>query len=232
MRGTLHYVFHECKKKIQGAIASDYRALYELDMMTVGKRIAWFRERAGLKQLALAVACEPPLTQGAISHLETGKRPGRWDTLSRVAAALKLTIDDLFRPPPIPVIALAEAGVDGYHLDSYPPGGGFDYLERPLDVDHESAYAIEVKGDSMVPTLYEGWRVIAIPERPRSRCLAIIGLRDGQRLVKRVRYEHERVLLESSNPAYDPLVVTPADVEFLHRIVWIKPSQTPPMEPA
>lgn len=195
--------------------------------MTVGKRIAWFRNRAGMSQLQLAVNCDPSLTQGAISHLETGKRPGRWDTLSRVSAALKLTMDDLFRPPPIPVIALDEAGANGYHVDAYPPGGGFDYLERPLDVEDESAYAVEVKGDSMVPTLYEGWRVIAIPERPRSRYLAVIGLRDGQRLIKLVRYEHERVRLESSNPAYDSLVVTPEDVEFLHRIVWIKPTQAP-----
>ena len=46
-----------------------------------------------------------------------------------------------------------------------------------------------------------------------------------ERRIRDVRYEDERVLLESSNAAYDPLMISPGDIEFLHRVVWIKPSQ-------
>lgn len=207
-------------------IACQYMMFYGLYMLTVGKRIAAFRKRQGLSQLQLAVSCDPILTQGAISHLETGVRPGRWDTLYRVATALKINVEDLFRPQPIPVIAIGRAGPEGYSLDEHPPGGGFDYLERPLDVEHANAYGIEVEGDSMIPTLYPKWKIIVVPERPRSRSLAVVGLLDGQRLIKTVRYSHGRVLLDSSNPAYEPIVVASEEIVFIHRIAWIKPSQT------
>ncbi len=193
-------------------------------MLTIKKRLKQLRLQRGLSQLELAMACDPPLTQGAIGHLETGRRPGRWDTLSRVAMALEVSMEDLFRPQPIPVIALAEAGPDGYHLADHAIGAGFSYLERPVDVEHEDAYGLEVNGDSMVPALYHGWKIIVIPERPRSRSLAVVGLCDGQKLIKRVKYEHERLLLESTNPAYDPIVLGFEEVEFIHRVVWIKPT--------
>lgn len=196
-------------------------------MLTIGKRLLALRKGRGLSQLKLAVSCDPPITQGEVSHLETGFRPGRWETLSRIAVALHITMDELFRPQPIPVIALARAGEGGYSLADHAVGQGFDYLERPLDVDHDHAYGLEVEGDSMIPTLYPKWKIIVIPERPRSRSLAVVGLMDGQRLIKRVRYDHHYVILESSNPTYEPLVVALDQVEFIHRIVWIKPSQGP-----
>lgn len=91
----------------------------------------------------------------------------------------------------------------------------------------EHAYCIEVEGDSMIPTLYPKWKINVVLERPRSRGLAVVGLTDGQRLIKRARYDHAYVILESSNPVYEPLVVALTEIAFIHRIAWIKPSQAP-----
>ena len=92
-------------------------------MWTLAERLRWYRERNGMTQEALALACDPPITQGSISHLENGRRPGRWKTLCQIAQALHLaSVEELLTPPRIPVIALVEAGANGYHLDAYPPG--------------------------------------------------------------------------------------------------------------
>ena len=36
-------------------------------MWTLAERLRWYRERKGMTQEALALACDPPITQGIIS---------------------------------------------------------------------------------------------------------------------------------------------------------------------
>lgn len=191
-------------------------------MGVIGDRIRQLRERRGLSQEELGLRAER--SQGLISQLETGVTKWTEETLQHIAKVLGVSIAQIFLPDPLPVIALTEAGPDGYHLSDYSVGAGFDYIQCPPDVLHPHAYALQVRGDSMVPTLYDGWRVIVIPQRPPSRTLAVVGFTDGQRFIKRIRYRGDMTILESANPSYEPIEVHDNEIEFIHRVVWIKPT--------
>lgn len=62
----------------------------------------------------------------------------------------------------IPLISYVQAGVWTGVVDSYPPGGGMDFLLTDLELS-KGAFALEIKGDSMLPEFKEGDRVIIDP---------------------------------------------------------------------
>ena len=61
----------------------------------LGKRIAYLRKEKGYSQLILAV--EAGLAHSYVSELEQGKRNPSIETLSRVASALGVSLEELFR---------------------------------------------------------------------------------------------------------------------------------------
>lgn len=61
-----------------------------------GARLRELREKAGMNKSALARVSG--VGRGAISRLERGLHPPDWDTLSKLAAAFKVT-PDAFRCP-------------------------------------------------------------------------------------------------------------------------------------
>lgn len=125
----------------------------------------------------------------------------------------------------IPVVGLVEAGRGGFYDDQgYPVGQGMYSVARPFDITDPNAYGVEVSGDSMVPRLYDKDVVIASPARTvSSGDLVVARLADDEVMIKRVRFKGDLVILESVNPAYEPRIVSRAEVKFLHRVVWIKP---------
>lgn len=63
----------------------------------------------------------------------------------------------------IPLINYVQAGVWTGIVDDFEPGAANDYLLTDLDVSR-SAFALEIKGDSMLPEFRPGDRVIIDPE--------------------------------------------------------------------
>lgn len=64
---------------------------------------------------------------------------------------------------PIPLIDFVQAGNWAEVMDSYAMGAGNDYLLTDLDLS-PNAFALEIKGDSMLPDFKPGDRVIIDPE--------------------------------------------------------------------
>lgn len=61
----------------------------------LGKRVAYLRKERHLTQLALSL--ESGLSKSYISDLERGERNATVEVLQRLASALKVTLEELFR---------------------------------------------------------------------------------------------------------------------------------------
>lgn len=130
-------------------------------------------------------------------------------------------------PPPrgeLPVVSLAQGGPKGFFDEQgFPAGEGFRKVKRPYDVRDPHAYGVEIRGDSMAPKYEERDIVIASPQKQvASGDYAVVKTAKGEVMVKRVRFKDTMVILESLNPAYEPLLLKKAEVLFLHKIVWVK----------
>lgn len=81
--------------------------------------------------------------------------------------------------------------------------------------------AILVAGDSMEPLLRDGDEIL-VDRTPRPLRDGIHVVRVGDTLmVKRVQTGVPgRIVLESQNPAYRPIELSPGDVEVIGRVVW------------
>lgn len=63
------------------------------ELLAAPTPLAFWRKRRGMTQQQLARAVEIP--QGYLSQLEAGKKRGTPDTLKRIAAVLRVTLDEL-----------------------------------------------------------------------------------------------------------------------------------------
>ncbi len=83
-------------------------------------------------------------------------------------------------------------------------------------------FLLEVKGDSMIDAgIHEG-DLVAVHSQPDARDGEIVAaLVDGEEAtVKRLRRESGKVILESENPAYEPMVFTEG-VELIGKVVSV-----------
>ncbi len=71
-------------------VANELTLLHQL-----GRRIAYLRKERKMSQLTLSV--EAGLAHSYVSELEQGKRNPSIETLSRVAVALDVSLEELFR---------------------------------------------------------------------------------------------------------------------------------------
>jgi phage repressor protein C with HTH and peptisase S24 domain/DNA-binding XRE family transcriptional regulator len=129
-------------------------------------------------------------------------------------------------PPPagkIPIISWAQAGPDGFFLDSFPAGSGYGDINRPYDITDPNAYALIISGDSMAPKYEPGDVILVSPNMGvQTGDYAVVKLRNGSVAAKRVKARNGGFTLESINPEYPPINCDSEDVVFLHRIVWVK----------
>lgn len=129
-------------------------------------------------------------------------------------------------PPPagtLPVVGMGQGGNEGYWEDAYPVGFGHRTINRPYDVTDPLAFAVEVRGQSMSPKYEEGEIVVCSPVKEAvSGDCGVVKLKNGAVMVKRLRFPDGFVILESVNPAFEPIVVQSSDIDFIRKIVWKK----------
>ena len=124
----------------------------------------------------------------------------------------------------VPVISWARAGVDGFFEDSFPSGHGFTEMDIPSNITDPMAYGLEISGDSMSPKYEEGDYVLVSPAKGVVTGKdAVIKLKDGQILAKRIKSKNGVFVLQSLNQEYDDITVKAEDIVFMHRIVLILP---------
>lgn len=125
-----------------------------------------------LEELALRVGGDT----GGLSRLERGKQGYSNETLHKVADALGCSVADLFTdaeaasniaPTPIgtrriPLVSYVQAGNMTEAVDDYATGAASDWLLTDLELS-QHAFALRIKGDSMMPEFREGDTVVIDP---------------------------------------------------------------------
>ena len=194
-------------------------------------RLKAWREERGLSLVELATAAGT--SKGYLSDLERGKRPFNARIATKLAAALGITLVELFSAVPgapaapervlgYPLIGKVGAGGSGEYADDYELGAANDYVEplpgMPVD---EEIIVLDVEGDSMVPAVFDGDLAFFGPVRRDVEQLlnkrVMARLSDGRKFFKILKRGAEPGLftLRSLNPA------TP-DIEDV-KIEWVLP---------
>ncbi len=122
----------------------------------------------------------------------------------------------------VPLIGFAQAGVGGFFDDGgFPVGQGWEEIAPPTGAS-ESAYALKVSGDSMMPLYREGDIIIVDPTaQVRKGDRVVAKTREGEVLAKTLERRTSTVVeLQSINPEHDTLKFAPDELEWLARIVW------------
>lgn len=117
----------------------------------------------------------------------------------------------------LPLLSSVPAGAPG--LTFHP-----DYVERYITVDNvndASAFALEVKGNSMAPRIEDGDIIVVSPKfetRSGDICVVRVGDEDT---VKRIKIEDHLIYLIPLNPEYEPMAVKKKDITFMWRVVKV-----------
>lgn len=150
------------------------------------------------------------------SHTSTGQRD------EHAPEPFDRDITRGYKKHDVPVVGDAEASANG--IISWDDGGVVaqqieQWVSRSFADGDPKAYALRVRGDSMVPRYFPGEVVIAQPRlTPKDGDFACVQLVNGERLVKRVFRTPTGWVLRSLNEAYPPREVTLAEVHAVHVI--------------
>lgn len=153
-------------------------------MDTIGERIKKFRMTLGLNQKDFAEACGKLDTrekaskwgQSRIGNYETGTRMPDLEDIRIISSVLNIEPSDLafgsgniipatIGTTKVPLISYIQAGQWAGIEDFRETCGDYEYILTDLDVS-ENAFALEIRGDSMIPDFIEGDVVIIDPSEP------------------------------------------------------------------
>lgn len=189
-----------------------------------GKRLKILREEKGLTQKDLAEKLS--LTPKAISFYELGSREPSGDALIRMAHILGTTTDYLLgnstmkevnqktgRGVRIPVLGRVVAGIPIEAIEEI-----LDYEEiTPEMAATGDFFALQVRGDSMLPTLKDG-DVVIVKKQPTvdSGDIAIVLVNGNDATVKEIKESTAGITLIGHNVAvYTPQFYSNADIKNL-----------------
>ncbi|MFR6334611.1 MAG: LexA family protein [Oscillospiraceae bacterium] len=161
------------------------------------------------------------ISQPAYSKYEVGTASPNPETLSKIADALDVSVDYLLgsdsqpaRPGyiRIPVLGRVAAGIP------------IDAIEEVIDWEDISAeaagdgeyFGLQIKGHSMEPKISDG-DVVIVRRQPDvdSGDIAVVLVNGDDATVKRVKKSPQGVTLIPSNPTYEPMYYTNAEIESL-----------------
>lgn len=158
----------------------------------------------------------------------------RWpstESLTRILTVTGLSLgefaalarDATERPSTVPMLGMAQAGLDGFFDDAgLPVGDGWEQTDLPRPKD--SLLSLCIVGDSMAPLYREGDRVIVDREATEVRKgdRVVVRTTGGETLAKEVAaLTAGAVTLVSVNPAYPVRKVARRDIVWMGRILWV-----------
>ena len=207
--------------------------------MKIGTKIRALRKQKGLTILQLATAIDSDV--GNISRLERNIQGYSESTLTKIAAALGVTVADLFSGTTtqqqddnvefvgfvpngmVKVVGEAFLGIDGA-VDM------IEALEGWVQIysDDKDAYALKVKGDSMWPRIQSGEYVVVEPNTVvRSGDEVFVRTVEGKNMVKILNKTRDgSYQFTSVNNTHPPITVDPREVEKMHYVAAIvKPTK-------
>jgi phage repressor protein C with HTH and peptisase S24 domain len=172
-------------------------------------------------------------------RLSSDGRP-RWpstESLAKIIEATNSSLEEFIRlvsggegvrdalPFPrstVPLLGFAQAGAGGFFDDAgFPAGHGWDLIELPVRAE-DSAYALQVQGDSMLPVYRDRDVLIVDPgARVHKGDRVVVKTTSGEVMAKVLAKRNSREIeLLSINPVHPVRRIALAEVEWLARIVW------------
>jgi transcriptional regulator with XRE-family HTH domain len=179
------------------------------------------RQKAGLSQEALARLMGT--TRSQLNKLERGERRLTEKWIERAAKALGVPMARIIEIDTVPLLGLVGAGAQ--LVFNHETHGPFDEVDPPPE-SSGSVVAVEVKGDSMLPSaengdlLYYEDRREPVTDDLLNR-LCVIGLPDGRVMVKKLQRGRSPGLFHLYSSNGDPIFDQP--VAWAARVTWIKP---------
>lgn len=190
-------------------------------MKSIGERIKDARKSAGLTQLELAKKTE--LSRSYIGDIEKDRYNPSVSTLQLIATATNTPLEDLL--PSTKTVSPAGRGVRIPVLGRVVAGIPIEAVEEILDYEEitpEMAatgdfFALQVRGDSMLPTLKDG-DVVIVKKQPTvdSGDIAIVLVNGNDATVKEIKESPAGITLIGHNVAvYTPHFYSNHDIESL-----------------
>ena len=123
----------------------------------------------------------------------------------------------------IPLLGMAQAGIEGFFDDAgLPTGDGWEQTALPRPDD--GLFSLLITGESMTPLYREGDRVIVDPAATQVRKgdRVVVRTADGETMAKELSGLTSRTAtLSSINPAFPPRVIPRRDILWMARILWV-----------
>lgn len=190
-------------------------------MKSIGERIKDARKSAGLTQLELAKKTE--LSRSYIGDIEKDRYNPSVSTLQLIATATNTPLEDLL--PSTKTVSPTGRGVRIPVLGRVVAGIPIEAVEEILDYEEitpEMAatgdfFALQVRGDSMLPTLKDG-DVVIVKKQPTvdSGDIAIVLVNGNDATVKEIKESPAGIILIGHNVAvYTPHFYSNADIKNL-----------------
>lgn len=190
-------------------------------MKSIGERIKDARKSAGLTQLELAKKTD--LSRSYIGDIEKDRYNPSVSTLQLIATATNTPLEDLLpstktasptgRGVRIPVLGRVVAGIPIDAIEEI-----IDYEEIPKSMAATGEFfALQVKGDSMLPKLEEGDVVIVKKQADvETGDIAIVLVNGDEATIKQVKKVTGGIMLYGFNPdVYEPHFYSNQQIEEL-----------------
>lgn len=189
--------------------------------MTIAENIKKIRIRFDLTQDELGEIAG--VSGGAVSTWERGTAEPRMGAIQRIADKLNISKSDIIEDissmeitPKSVTIPVLNTVVAGMPVDAYEDIIGYEEISRKLANTGEF-FALEIKGDSMLPVLQEKDVVIIRQQSDvESGDIAIVLIGGETATVKKVMKQESGITLIGFNPAvYEPHFYSNEDIESL-----------------
>ncbi len=168
------------------------------------------------------------------SKRQSASGKDRWpstESLSKVLATVNMSFEDFARfadqtrahGPSVKLIGLAQAGDQGFFDDAgFPVGGGWEDVRVP-GLRDDNVYCLQIAGDSMLPVLRAGDKVLVSPnETVRRGDRVVVKTIEGEVMAKElVNITQTQIDLMSINPDYDDRSFRREEIAWIARIVWV-----------
>lgn len=176
------------------------------------------RKAKGLTQTEVAHAIG--LTQNGYSYWENGKAKIDKDQMLKLAALFEVSVDYLLGNTAtptstgwrVPVLGDVAAGIP---IEAITDIVDYEEIDAALARTGEF-FGLRIKGDSMEPRMKEGDVVIVRQQDAADTGDTVVVLVNGDSAtVKKIKYGPDGITLLPTNPAFDPLFYSAAEVEQL-----------------
>lgn len=156
------------------------------------------------------------LAASTVGMYERGEREPDFETLEKISSIFGVDANTLLgkklAPIRIPVLGKVAAGYPITAVENI-----LDYEEISGDMANSGEYvALQIKGSSMEPRMYEGDVVIVrLQETIEHGEIAVVMVNGGEATVKKIQLQKNGIMLQPFNPSFEPIFYSREDIETI-----------------